>query len=236
MAITHSSAIQDLLLQVAPRTLHRVEFESVDFATKLALAPAPLVQAREMVRRTGRVLREKMNTLRRARLRAATVCLRCFTYDRWPIVAVGSLPELGEWDPNRALPMQLEIELDGLREWRTSFKCPAGQPFEFKFVAAAEWGPLWEPGENRTCRADEPCVAVDGEFQQHDYWRSQGAPSGGRPSNTLSACRSNSGSSPAGIAPATCRQSKQARVDCRHWGRTSLEGAVSRRHEQRTRP
>ena len=96
----------------------------------------------------------------------ATVRFRCFTYDPWPIVVVGSLPDLGDWYPKRALPMQLEAEFNGVREWATSFDCSSGQAFEFKFVAVAEWGPLWEAGENRNCSPDDRWTEIADEFRQ----------------------------------------------------------------------
>jgi hypothetical protein len=62
--------------------------------------------------------------------------------------------------------MQLEIDFNGLREWRTSFECPAGQTFEFKFVAAAEWGQFWEADGNRTCWPDDRWTEIADEFRR----------------------------------------------------------------------
>lgn len=85
---------------------------------------------------------------------ASTVCLKCFTDSTWPILVVGSIPDLGEWNPLQALPMQFEMQLDGIREWRTAFDCAPGQDFEFKFVAALPSGFLWEADEVRKCSPD----------------------------------------------------------------------------------
>ncbi len=106
----------------------------------------------------------------RTRPGSATVRLRCFTYDPWPIVVVGSVPELGNWDPKSALPMQLEAEVDGCREWTVSLECPPGQAFEFKFVAKAHWGLFWEAGENRTCSSKDRWTGVADAFRE---WRSR---------------------------------------------------------------
>lgn len=165
MSITHSSVIQNLLFHVAHHPLHHTNNESIEIAINPAPASSSIAQARRMACHTGHVLNEAINRLCRAHPRAATVCLKCFTYHPWPVVAVGSIPELGDWDPNRALGMQLEAEMDGLREWRASFRCPADQPFEFKFVAAADWGPLWQSGENRMCRPDAPWIEISGAFE-----------------------------------------------------------------------
>ena len=103
-----------------------------------------------------------------ARTQLATVRFKCFTYDPWPVTLTGSIPELGNWDPKSALPMQLEAEIDGCREWTGSIKCPLGQAIRFKFVENADWGPFWEVGENRTCCPSDPWMGITDEFRWHE--------------------------------------------------------------------
>jgi hypothetical protein len=67
--------------------------------------------------------------------------------------------------------MQLEVDFNGLREWRTSFECSTGQAFEFKFVGIADGGPFWEAGENRTCWPDVQWMEIAGEFRQMESVR-----------------------------------------------------------------
>lgn len=101
----------------------------------------------------------------KTRARLATVRFKCFTYDTWPVTVVGSIPELGNWDPKSALAMQLEAEADGCREWIASINRPAHQGFEFKFVASANWGPFWEVGDNRICSPDDQWTEIADAFR-----------------------------------------------------------------------
>jgi hypothetical protein len=94
-----------------------------------------------------------------------TVQFKCYSHDPWPMLVAGDLPELGDWDPDSALPMELGTEFNGCREWTASVKARVGEPFEFKFVASTEWGLYWESGKNRTCRPDDRWTGVADAFR-----------------------------------------------------------------------
>lgn len=101
----------------------------------------------------------------KSRSRVATIRFNCFTYDPWPIVVAGSLPELGNWDPRSALMMECVAEIGRCREWTASIKRPAGESFEFKFVANTDSGPFWEAGDNRTYSSNDRWIAIADGFR-----------------------------------------------------------------------
>ena len=63
------------------------------------------------------------------------------------LVLTGSIPELGQWDPAKALPMQQHAQ----HEWVVLLDASAldGREVEMKFVALGHGQPLWETGPNR---------------------------------------------------------------------------------------
>lgn len=73
------------------------------------------------------------------------ICHHSHTYPGDRVFVCGSLPELGEWEPEKA------VELDGQEwpDWRASVKLPKGQPFEYKLLIKNDHGYFWETGENR---------------------------------------------------------------------------------------
>lgn len=66
------------------------------------------------------------------------------------VAVVGSLPELGGWDPAKALPLRTGGSV--FPNWAGSVDLPAGVPFEFKFIVRrlGPGGPTveWESGGN----------------------------------------------------------------------------------------
>lgn len=95
-----------------------------------------------------------------------TLRFRCITYDPWPILVAGNRPHLGNWNPDAALPMRLEMETEGRREWVASLQRHNGQAFEFKFAAKADWGVLWESGANRVVTADNGSAEIAEPFRK----------------------------------------------------------------------
>lgn len=79
------------------------------------------------------------------------------------LFVIGDLPELGEWDPGRA------VELDP-REWPTwkaTLQLPRGASFEYKLLVKNQSGIFWEEGGNRTCTVptETPQCQLDGTFR-----------------------------------------------------------------------
>jgi hypothetical protein len=82
------------------------------------------------------------------------------------VVVAGSLPELGNWDPNKGLELQLQAEAGGIREWAGRFNCPVGCNFEFKFVARVDGSLVWESGENRAFFSDHASSEIAQDFRR----------------------------------------------------------------------
>ncbi|CAI7795541.1 unnamed protein product [Closterium sp. NIES-54] len=60
---------------------------------------------------------------------------------------VGGAPELGQWDPSRALQM----EWSPGHVWSAQTVLPAGSRIEFKIIMVTEGGDIvWQPGPNKT--------------------------------------------------------------------------------------
>jgi alpha-amylase len=77
---------------------------------------------------------------------------------------VGSIPQLGDWNPARA------IRLDPADHpvWRHTLNLPAGTTFQYKYIRRSETqsGVTWESGGNRTAT-----VPPNGQITLHDTWR-----------------------------------------------------------------
>ncbi len=81
------------------------------------------------------------------------ILLKCVTYDGWPVFITGNHPSLGNWDTNGALPMQLETDSQGRREWSSHLELAPGQTVEYKFIKKADDAVHWEAGGNRVYTA-----------------------------------------------------------------------------------
>ena len=63
---------------------------------------------------------------------------------------VGSLPQLGDWDPQHAIP----LSSDHFPTWHTTLQLPAGVRFEWKLITQDSQGRRWwHAGENRQAQA-----------------------------------------------------------------------------------
>lgn len=84
---------------------------------------------------------------------------------RWgeSLHVVGSVPQLGSWDPAAAVPLSsAEYPL-----WRGQVTLPGGTAFEYKYLRKTEdGGVVWESGANRTATA-----AATGRIDLADTWR-----------------------------------------------------------------
>ena len=64
------------------------------------------------------------------------------------IYIVGSIPELGNWDPDYSTEAMM---CPGYPEWFLPVSLPCGTSFEFKFIRKDASGHVvWESGNNRT--------------------------------------------------------------------------------------
>lgn len=109
---------------------------------------------------------DKPNASHRVQPLAMSVRFTCFSYDPWSIVVAGNIPELGNWEPRAALPMRLQSDEGGRREWVASLSLPAGREIEFKFVANSGMGPLWEVGDNRRFTPGPGTDEMKAEFRK----------------------------------------------------------------------
>ncbi|OLF15477.1 carbohydrate-binding module family 20 domain-containing protein [Actinophytocola xanthii] len=67
------------------------------------------------------------------------------------VYVVGSVPELGSWDPARAVP--LTTDQSTYPRWNGAASLPASTDIEYKFVIRQDGQPvIWETGANRTTR------------------------------------------------------------------------------------
>lgn len=84
--------------------------------------------------------------------------------------AVGSIPELGEWDPTKALILTGNSGDDGATNWQATANLPADTQISFKFFKLQTDGtPVWEQDPNRdfsTAVCGGPALTVGGKW--HD--------------------------------------------------------------------
>ncbi len=78
------------------------------------------------------------------------------------LYVAGSIPELGEWDYFRALPMAYS---DG-GNWKANIKTPSGT-FSYKYILKSPSGILVEVGEPRTISAG----GRSGNISLYDMWQ-----------------------------------------------------------------
>ncbi|KIH98797.1 hypothetical protein LP52_11040 [Streptomonospora alba] len=80
---------------------------------------------------------------------------RAETWHGQSVHVVGSIPELGSWDP--AQSVELSTEAGGYPTWTGSAELPEGTAFEYKLVKIDPDGTVaWESGGNRSASADSP--------------------------------------------------------------------------------
>ncbi|MFH1467160.1 MAG: phospholipase D-like domain-containing protein [Pseudomonadota bacterium] len=91
------------------------------------------------------------------------------------VVAVGSDPALGAWDPQRGVELQTSDDL--FPAWAGHLRLPAGADVEYKFVTIHPDGSVeWEPGANRQLHVPDSGRAVVMESNYGDT-----SPPGPRP-------------------------------------------------------
>ncbi|UED83242.1 carbohydrate-binding module family 20 domain-containing protein [Streptomyces profundus] len=77
---------------------------------------------------------------------------------------VGSVPQLGDWNPERAV----RLSADTYPIWRATLALPTGTTFEYKYLRRVDGQPgvVWESGANRT-----GTVPQNGSLTLNDTWR-----------------------------------------------------------------
>ena len=93
------------------------------------------------------------------------ILFKCHTTDGTPVYIAGNHPALGEWDTNRALPMQLQNDNNGGRSWSAMLDLEPGRTIEYKFVKKGDGHVRWESGWNRTCTAVPGIGSISDEFR-----------------------------------------------------------------------
>lgn len=95
------------------------------------------------------------------------ILLKCHTHDIAPVFITGNQPALGNWDVNRALPMQLEQDGPSERAWSAVLDLEPGQSIEYKFIKKHDGGHnvQWESGYNRTCTAVLGISSISDSFR-----------------------------------------------------------------------
>jgi hypothetical protein len=102
----------------------------------------------------------------------AILDVTCYTFSSSPVLLVGNTPLLGNWDPQRGLPLQFTGSLRGREQWQATVELQPGQTIEFKFVHNGAGGPEWEIGDNRTYTADAPTGLLEMYFRTGvDTWQ-----------------------------------------------------------------
>ncbi|MFF7183018.1 carbohydrate-binding module family 20 domain-containing protein [Streptomyces sp. NPDC008121] len=80
------------------------------------------------------------------------------------VFVVGDAPDLGAWDPSKAVP----LDPAQYPVWSASVSLPARQPVDFKYLIKSPNGSVrWEEGENRKLTPPREGVA----FTTHDAFR-----------------------------------------------------------------
>jgi len=78
------------------------------------------------------------------------------------VVVVGSIPQLGSWNPAAGVPLSSAT----YPVWRGSVTLPRGTTFEYKYLKRDESGNvLWESGANRVTTTSGSTLTLS------DSWR-----------------------------------------------------------------
>lgn len=85
------------------------------------------------------------------------------------IYILGSVPELGDWDINRAIAMSPNGYTIKNPEWQTTVNMSAGLQIEYKYIRKEQdGGVIWESDPNRVFVVPEGCT---GKAVERDVWR-----------------------------------------------------------------
>jgi len=76
------------------------------------------------------------------------IMFKCTSSDQSPLLVIGDVPELGNWDTGQAIEMQCQTSLQGSCEWTAVAEIPLGTTIEYKFIKKTDSGIRWESGSN----------------------------------------------------------------------------------------
>ena len=95
------------------------------------------------------------------------ILIKCHTPDGGPVYIAGNHPSLGDWDPSRAMAMQLQTgSANGGTSWSAVLDLEPGRTVEYKFVKRTDGGGVqWENGWNRTYTAVAGISSISDEFR-----------------------------------------------------------------------
>jgi alpha-amylase len=95
------------------------------------------------------------------------ILIKCHTPDGGPVYIAGNHPSLGDWDPGRAMAMQLQNgSAGGGTSWSAVLDLEPGRTVEYKFVKRSDAGGVqWENGWNRTYTAVPGISSISDEFR-----------------------------------------------------------------------
>ncbi|HET6248323.1 MAG TPA: carbohydrate-binding module family 20 domain-containing protein [Tepidisphaeraceae bacterium] len=94
------------------------------------------------------------------------VFFKCVTFDQWPVVVAGDVPELGNWNLGEALPAHPQRRPQGGFEWSTQIELPLGHTIEYKFIKKTDHGPRWESGNNHRITIIPGLHALNTDFRE----------------------------------------------------------------------
>lgn len=76
------------------------------------------------------------------------------------IKLVGSIPQLGSWNPGSAIPLSASGYTNGNPLWSITTSLPTGTSFEYKFIKVSSSGAVsWESDPNRLYTVPTGCTA-----------------------------------------------------------------------------
>lgn len=93
------------------------------------------------------------------------ILFKCHSHDATPVYVAGNHPALGDWDPVRAMAMQLQTDGHDGRAWSAVLELEPGRTLEYKFVKKSDSGFQWESGWNRTCTAVPGIGSISDTFR-----------------------------------------------------------------------
>lgn len=86
------------------------------------------------------------------------------THGEEKLLVAGSPPELGGWNPGKAVPMNNK----GSGEWEVELKGSFSTNFDYKYLIQNDEGYTWEMGKPRKIIIDE---TIFDEIRARDFWR-----------------------------------------------------------------
>ena len=85
------------------------------------------------------------------------------------VLISGSIPELGDWDPTKAIPLSAFDYQQEYPRWYVTVDIPAGTNIQYKYINQQPYGSiLWETGNNREYTVPTGCAE---QVEVHDSWQ-----------------------------------------------------------------